>query len=90
MQEEEFRPERFDGWDRSPFNFIAQGGGGFDLGHRCPGEWITIEFVKTGARLLASAMDYDVPPQGLRIDLARTPAIPASRFVMSRVRRRSG
>ncbi|MGV3656107.1 MAG: cytochrome P450 [Noviherbaspirillum sp.] len=52
---EEFRPERVDGWGRSPFNFIAQGGGGFALGHRCPGEWLTIELVKTGARLLASA-----------------------------------
>lgn len=54
-----FGPERFRDWNRSPFNFIPQGGGDFDLGHRCAGEWITIQAVKTAVRLLASAMDYD-------------------------------
>ncbi|WP_460837151.1 cytochrome P450 [Noviherbaspirillum agri] len=85
---EVFRPERFRGWKRSPFNFIPQGGGDFELGHRCAGEWLTIEVMKTAVRLLVSAMEYDVPQQDLQVDLARMPAIPASRFVMSRVRRR--
>ena len=40
---EEFRPERFQGWDGSPFHFIPQGGGDHHRNHRCPGEWITIE-----------------------------------------------
>lgn len=87
---EAFRPERFRDWKHSPFNFIPQGGGDFELGHRCAGEWLTIEVMKTAVRLLVSAMEYDVPQQDLRIDLTRMPAIPASRFVLCRVRRRPG
>jgi fatty-acid peroxygenase len=86
---QEFRPERFRDWNGSPFNFIPQGGGDFVHGHRCPGEWITIELVKTALRLLVSGMDYDVPAQDLRISLSRMPAIPKSRFVISNVRRSS-
>jgi fatty-acid peroxygenase len=85
---EVFRPERFRDWSGSPFNFIPQGGGDIDFGHRCAGEAITIELVKAAARLLASAMDYDVPAQDLGIDLSRMPAIPASRFIIGNVRRR--
>jgi fatty-acid peroxygenase len=81
-----FRPERFSHWGRSAFNFIPQGGGDFDHGHRCAGEWMTIRIVKTAVQLLVSAMDYDVPEQDLRIDLARIPAIPRSRFVIGNVR----
>jgi len=85
---ESFRPERFRSWKPSPFNFIPQGGGDFEHGHRCAGEWLTIEVMKTAVRLLVSAMEYDVPQQDLRIDLTRMPAIPASRFILSHVRRR--
>ncbi len=83
---QQFRPERFHDWDGSPFNFIPQGGGDFDLGHRCAGEWLTIQTVKTATRLLVTAMKYDVPAQSLRINLSRMPAIPESRFVISNVR----
>jgi fatty-acid peroxygenase len=82
-----FRPARFHQWNGNPFNFIPQGGGDFDLGHRCAGEWITIRIVEVAARLLATAMDYDVPPQDLRIDLSRMPAMPRSRFMIRNVRR---
>lgn len=81
-----FRPERFRRWDGSAFNFIPQGGGGFDLGHRCAGEWITIQVMKRAVRLLVSDTLYDVPPQDLGIDLSRMPAIPRSRFVITNVR----
>ncbi|WP_151637977.1 cytochrome P450 [Noviherbaspirillum aerium] len=81
-----FRPERFRDWNASPHNFIPQGDGDFDLGHRCAGEWLTIELVKTATRLLLFSMDYDVPAQDLRIDMSRMPAIPESRFVISQVR----
>jgi fatty-acid peroxygenase len=81
-----FRPERFRDWNASPYNFIPQGGGDFDLGHRCAGEWLTIEIVKTATRLLLSSMTYEVPGQDLRIDMSRMPAIPESRFVISGVR----
>ena len=84
-----FRPDRFRRWDGSPFNFIPQGGGDFHTGHRCPGEWITIELLKRAVRLLVTAMSYDVPPQDLRIDLSRMPAIPNSGFAIANVRPRS-
>ena len=82
-----FRPERFRHWDGSAFNFIPQGGGDFHTGHRCPGEWISIELVKTAVRMLTEEMRYEVPEQDLSIDLSRMPAIPASRFVIRNVRR---
>lgn len=82
-----FRPERFREWNGSPYNFIPQGGGEFDFGHRCAGEHATIALMKSAVRLLTSAMEYDVPQQDLRIDLSRMPAIPESRFLMRKVRR---
>lgn len=84
---EAFRPERFRHWDGSAFNFIAQGGGNHYTGHRCAGEWVTIELMKVAVRLLITAMHYDVPEQDLRIRLSRMPAIPNSRFVIRNVRR---
>ncbi|WP_019142768.1 cytochrome P450 [Noviherbaspirillum massiliense] len=84
---ETFRPERFRHWDQSPFNFIPQGGGDYLQGHRCPGERITIALTREAVRMLVSEMRYDVPQQDLQIDLSRMPAIPASRFVISNVRR---
>lgn len=61
------------------------GGGDHETGHRCAGEWLTIELTKRAVRLLTGAMTYEVPPQDLRIDLSRMPAIPRSRFVVRRV-----
>lgn len=85
---EDFRPERFRRWDGSPFNFIPQGGGDHLVHHRCAGEWITIELMKVAANFLAGGMDYEVPPQDLRIDYGRLPALPQSRFVIRSVRPR--
>ena len=84
----EFRPERFRQWDGSPFNFIPQGGGDHRVHHRCAGEWITIELMKVAANFLARGMEYEVPPQDLRIDYSRLPALPRSRFVIRHVRLR--
>ncbi|QBE65513.1 hypothetical protein [Pseudoduganella lutea] len=56
-------------------------------GHRCPGEWITVELMKRSARWLAGGMDYEVPPQDLALDMRRLPAIPKSGFLI-RVGRR--
>ena len=83
---DEFRPERFRDWDGSPFNFIPQGGGDYAHNHRCAGEWLTIETLKTTAVLLATTMTYDVPEQDFSVDLGRMPTLPASGFVMRRVR----
>jgi fatty-acid peroxygenase len=80
-----FRPERFRDWDGSPFNFIPQGGGDHATGHRCPGEWATIEILKQAVQLLTATMRYDVPEQDLRVDLSRMPTLPNSRFVIRNV-----
>jgi fatty-acid peroxygenase len=79
---EAFRPERFHGRRIGPWDMIPQGGGSFDEGHRCPGEWITIGLMKQAVRFLAREVDYEVPAQDLDVDLGRMPAVPASRFVL--------
>lgn len=84
---EAFRPERFLDTKISPFSLVPQGAGDPDTGHRCAGERLTVELVRCAARLLAGTMDYDVPEQDLSIDLSRLPAIPKSRFRISRVSR---
>jgi fatty-acid peroxygenase len=68
-----------------PFSFIPHGGGDYYEDHRCAGEWITIELMKTSVRLLTKGMRYDVPSQDLRIVMSRRPALPASRFVINNV-----
>lgn len=80
-----FRPERFRQWDGGAFGLVPQGAGDFHAGHRCPGEWITIEVMKVAVRLLATGMRYRVPDQDLRIDLKKMPAAPGSGFVISEV-----
>lgn len=84
---DEFEPERFGHWNKSAFNFIPHGGGDHYTDHRCPGEWITIEVMKTAAKCLSRSMTFKVPEQSLKISMARIPALPKSRFVISRVRR---
>jgi|SRR5215212_10174012 fatty-acid peroxygenase len=88
QEPEVFRPERFGRWREGPFNFIPQGGRrDYDTSHRCAGEWLTIELMKTIVRLLTTGMQYDVPEQDLRIALSRMPAIPASGFLINNVMR---
>ncbi|HEU0033229.1 MAG TPA: cytochrome P450 [Kofleriaceae bacterium] len=85
---EQFRPERFLGWDGDPFTLIPQGGGDLATGHRCAGEQLTIELMKTTLRFLTRTIAYDVPEQDLSISLRTIPTLPASRFVMTNVRAR--
>ncbi|MFD1363595.1 cytochrome P450 [Lentibacillus salinarum] len=82
---DEFQPERFKEWNGSPFDFIPQGGGDYDIGHRCPGEWLTIDLMKVSLSFLANRIDYTVPKQNLNYSLVRVPSIPKSRFVMQDV-----
>ena len=81
-----FDPERFVGWDGSPFNFIPQGGGDFGRDHRCAGEWITIELIKRAVRMLTTAMRYDVPRQDLDVPMSRLPTMPNSGFAIAEVK----
>ena len=54
-------------------------------GHRCAGEWITIELMKVALKMLTQAMRYTVPEQDLSIDLSQMPALPQSRFIINEV-----
>ena len=82
----EFRPERF--LDRMPtaFDLVPQGGGDFVEGHRCAGEWLSIEALKQALRVLVS-LRYEVPAQDLSFDLSDILSIPKSGFVMTNVKR---
>lgn len=79
---DEFLPERFKHWQGSPFDFIPQGGGDYYKGHRCAGEWVTIEVMRTSLEFLTQKLAYQVPKQDLRIGTVRMPALPKSRFVI--------
>jgi fatty-acid peroxygenase len=79
---DEFRPERFRDRPVGPFDFVPQGGGDARVQHRCPGEGVTVAITKVSVDFLARRLGYDVPPQDLRIDFHRLPALPRSHFVM--------
>ncbi|RBI98434.1 cytochrome P450, partial [Micromonospora provocatoris] len=87
---ERFRPERFAGWRDDPFGFVPQGGGDHYTGHRCAGEWITIELMKRAVTNLTGAMTYRVPPQDLALDLGAMPALPPGGLVLDGVRPAEG
>jgi cytochrome P450 len=61
---EQFMPERFREWRGDPYTLIPQGGGAFETGHRCPGEWLTIALIKKAVRQLSDTR-YSVPDQDL-------------------------
>ncbi|WP_018655984.1 cytochrome P450 [Actinomadura flavalba] len=80
-----FRPDRFRGWEPNAYQFVPQGGGDPNDGHRCPADWLTTDLMKVGVRALTRWMTYTVPPQDLRIPPFRAPAQPRSRFVVADV-----
>ena len=79
---EAFRPERFARWAGGAFDLVPQGGGDHYANHRCAGEWITVALMKGATAFLVRRLRYDVPEQDFRIDYARLPALPRSRFVI--------
>jgi fatty-acid peroxygenase len=83
---DDFDLHRFDGDEPDPWTFIPQGGGDVATGHRCPGERIAIELIKTATRTFSSA-SYDVPPQDREIPMSRIPTKPKSGLVVRRVGR---
>lgn len=84
-QPDSFDPQRFRHWKGEAFNFIPQGGGDHNEGHRCAGERLTIELMKAALLLLTSTMKYEVPLQDLSIDLSRMPALLKSGFIIHHV-----
>jgi len=85
-QPELFRPDRFTDWNGSPFNFIPQGGGDHDMGHRCAGEWITLEIMKESLDFLANKISYEVPVQDVSFSFQKMPSLPHSRIIIQKVR----
>ena len=83
-----FRPERFQDWDGDPYTLVSHGAGDHAAGHRCPGEWITVEQMKAMLSVLVHEVRYDVPLQNLVVDLRRMPALPASRLIVTQVQDR--
>lgn len=82
----EFLPERFLDATADAFSLVPQGGGTPEAGHRCPGERVAVEIMKLAAVSLAGRVAYEVPPQDLRLDWSRLPALPHSHMVLRRVR----
>jgi fatty-acid peroxygenase len=83
---DQFDPERFKNWQGNDFNFIPQGGGDQHNGHRCAGEWITLEVLRISLRYLNAIVEYKVPEQNLSFSMVRMPTLPKSRFVITDVR----
>lgn len=82
-----FHPERFADWEGSPFDFIPQGGGDYFMGHRCAGEWVTIEVMKVSLDYLANQIYYDIPNQDLSFSMVNIPSIPKSKIVIKNVKK---
>jgi fatty-acid peroxygenase len=81
-----FEPERFNGWKGTAFDFIPQGGGPV-LGHRCAGEWVTLQLLTLAVRFLSRGMSYEVvADQRLGFPLSRMPTKPLDGFVIHRAR----
>lgn len=82
-----FDPQRFARERHSPYGFIPQGGGDYQIHHRCPGEYITIALTAVFLRFMTQEISYNVPPQDLTISLTRMPTLPVSGFIIEKVRR---
>ncbi|WP_058306444.1 cytochrome P450 [Gracilibacillus massiliensis] len=85
----QFYPNRFESWHGSPFDFIPQGGGEFDIGHRCAGEWITIDILKVTLDYFVHGIQFDFPAQNFNYSINEIPALPKSRISISNVRHTS-
>lgn len=81
----EFVPERFEKWEQTPFNFIPQGGGSYDFGHRCAGEFVTMAMMKATIGYLMTEITYDVPEQNFSFNFNNIPAIPSDGFIINNV-----
>jgi fatty-acid peroxygenase len=84
---ERFLPDRFRTWKGSPFDFIPQGGGEYDIGHRCAGEWLTIDIMKASLDFLVNRLSYDLPEQDLSFSMSEIPSLPNSKIKMVNVKR---
>jgi fatty-acid peroxygenase len=84
---ESFMPERFGSGIPNEYEFVPQGGGRPDTGHRCPGEPLAVELVKATVGTLAR-YDYDLAAGSRGIDDRRIPTAPTGGLVLTGVRSR--
>lgn len=68
-----FLPDRFIGGDAFQSFVVQQGGGDHATGHRCAGEWMTVEALKLITSRLA-ALSWHNKTASLSYDLTRIPA----------------
>lgn len=83
---QQFIPERFEHWEQTPFNFIPQGGGSYDFGHRCAGEFVTMAMLKATMDFLIKHITYDIPEQSFDFNFNDIPAVPNDGFIINNVR----
>jgi fatty-acid peroxygenase len=79
-----FDPGRFRSGPVDPDTLVPQGGGDVALGHRCPGEGVTLRMLEVAVRALACA-SFTVPAQDLGYDLSRVPTRPRSGVLLQPV-----
>jgi len=82
---DEFIPERLVGRIPSAYDLIPQGGGDPMLGHRCAGEWLSIEALKLSLRFLTRFITYDLPAQDLSYRVSHIPTAPKSGVILQNV-----
>ncbi|MER2063439.1 MAG: cytochrome P450 [Alkalibacterium sp.] len=87
---EAFRPERFSDWHTSPtdevqMKLVAQGGGDYYKGHRCPGEFNTIRAMEVLTDYLVNKLSYTVPEQDLGFSMVKVPTIPKSGMILENI-----
>ncbi|MCC5890051.1 MAG: cytochrome P450 [Alkalibacterium sp.] len=87
---EEFNPERFSDWHTSPtdqvqMKLVAQGGGDYDTGHRCPGEWNTVRAMEILTDFLINKITYTVPDQDIGYSMVDVPTVPKSGMILENI-----
>ena len=81
-----FNPSRFQDKTVGPYEFIPQGGGDPATGHRCPGEGVVTEVMKTFLNFFVNDIRYEVPAQDFSFRLDRIPTRPESGFIITGVK----
>lgn len=83
-----FNPERFRNREENNYDFIPQGGGDYLTGHRCPGEWVTIEMMKTSLDYLVNKIDYVLPEQDFTYSMTEMPSMPKDQMILKEIKRK--
>lgn len=87
---EEFNPGRFSDWHTSPtdqvqMKLVAQGGGDYNTGHRCPGEWNTVRAMEVLTDFLINKITYTVPEQDTGYSMVDVPTVPKSGMILENI-----